>query len=281
MRCWRVDFSIEPQSSTRIHTPREGERAARVRHDERSQRRVEFGDALAQYRLQAQQARSAKTAQQADRRVVRLIEAVAAVEHVDMQIAMLAQAREAAPLAQHGHQKRRIFSAPPVWVAREGIAAAEQGSGCEVERIRLIVPIVPVHLARFGEKVQLIAKEAAVALCGAKRIELRFQPPRMVAVVVVPLADVVAARRANRCIAQCAERLPARELEDADRYAIALVREAQHVFMQFAPTVVNDDQLAVTYGLGAEVRDGAAEYTQPPLLCHRETAYHPRSLCKG
>ncbi len=86
----------------------------------------------------------------------------------------------------------------------------------------------------------------------------------MVAVVVVPLADVVAARRAERRIAQCAERLPACDLHDVDRRGVALMRQAQHGLVQFAPTVVNDDQLAVTYGLAAEVRDARRSSASRP-----------------
>ena len=81
----------------------EDERASSIGHREGSERWIEFGDALAQQRLQAYESCAAKAAQQADRRVVHLIEGVAAVEHIDVQIALLAQPRKAPALAQHRH----------------------------------------------------------------------------------------------------------------------------------------------------------------------------------
>jgi hypothetical protein len=78
---------------------------------------------------------------------------------------------------------------------------AEQRTLHQVQRVHLEIPVVPVHRPLRGEQMQLVGQKAELAVLHPHRRELKFEAARVIAVVVVPLADGFAPRGIDRRIA--------------------------------------------------------------------------------
>jgi hypothetical protein len=103
----------------------------------------------------------------------------------------------------------------------------------------------------------------------------------MIAIVVVPLAHIFAARRVNRRVAQRADGFSARSANDVDACTVVRLREPEYALVERRSAVVKDDQLTLAHRLPREIGHRAREQRQSTFLGQRETAYHPRSPCRA
>src|SRR5690348_102432 len=138
----------------------------------------------------------------------------------------------------------------------------------------LEVPVVPVHGPLGREQVELVAQETEFAVLDAQRRELQFEPARMVAIVVVPLADNLAARGVDRRVAQSAERAARGLAMHGDHCTLLRCGQCRELRIERNVAVVDDDELALGPRLTDEIRNGPLQARVSRFTRYHQTTYH-------